>query len=149
MPEQLLSQLAPLRTPSLVDWWPPAPGWWILTVIVAVLLVVGLHRGLRHRRANRYRRQAATVLRGMGPTPSAVDINEVLKITALTAFPHQQVASLSGDAWIDWLRLQCPTLSVDDLAPLKRVYQRASTVDTAALHRAALHWVERHGRPHV
>ena len=149
MPEQLLSQLAPLRTPSAVTAWPPAPGWWFGAIVVAVVVGIAVSRGLRHWRANGYRRHALTLLRNMDPTASAADINEILKITALQAFPREQVASLSGDAWVHWLQRQCPELDPNDLTPLKQIYNPESDADTGALHSAALRWVRQHGRAHV
>src|SRR3990167_10562255 len=33
-----LDQLEPLIAPAPIDWWPPAPGWWLLAVLVPLLL---------------------------------------------------------------------------------------------------------------
>ena len=32
--EELLAQLADIRLPGEISWWPPAPGWWILAALV-------------------------------------------------------------------------------------------------------------------
>ena len=37
-PEMMLSQLAPLREPAAIGWWPLAPGWWILLVTTLLAL---------------------------------------------------------------------------------------------------------------
>ena len=49
----------------------------------------------RHRR-NAYRREALRELE----EADAADISAILKRTALVAFPREQVASLSGAAWM-------------------------------------------------
>ena len=33
-----LDQLEPLIAPAPIGWWPPAPGWWLLAVLVPLLL---------------------------------------------------------------------------------------------------------------
>ena len=38
-----LDQLEPLIAPAPIDWWPPAPGWWLLALLVP-LMVWGLTR---------------------------------------------------------------------------------------------------------
>ncbi|HCH75615.1 MAG TPA: DUF4381 domain-containing protein, partial [Pseudomonas sp.] len=42
-----LDQLAPLISPDPISWWPPAPGWWLLGLVL--LMALGLLWRLRHR----------------------------------------------------------------------------------------------------
>ena len=42
--EELLEQLADIHLPVEISYWPPAPGWWILAVM---LLVGGIFLSLR------------------------------------------------------------------------------------------------------
>ncbi|MBT5556089.1 MAG: DUF4381 family protein, partial [Halieaceae bacterium] len=39
-PEQLLSQLQPLRAPDPVGFWPMAPVWWLLLIAAALAATV-------------------------------------------------------------------------------------------------------------
>jgi hypothetical protein len=96
-----LQNLRDIAEPTPVPWWPPAVGWWILSVVVAAFAVWLAVRAWRRWRANAYRRAALKKLRS---ATKLVEIAEILKRAALCAFPRTDVASLSGDAWSDWLR---------------------------------------------
>ena len=62
-PDMMLAQLAPLRVPESIGWWPVAPGWWIIFALaIAGLLLIARWIQQRHRRAH-YRRAALTQLR--------------------------------------------------------------------------------------
>ncbi|MGD2138441.1 MAG: DUF4381 family protein, partial [Gammaproteobacteria bacterium] len=48
-----LAALRPLHPPAPVEWWPPAPGWWVLGVLLLALLGLAwwYHRTSAVRRA--------------------------------------------------------------------------------------------------
>jgi len=92
------------------DWWPPAPGWWI----VAVLLVVGLYLLWRFGQilfTRRRRRQTVLAayddvrssLLNSADATSVAKASEFLRQVALASYPREQVAGLSGDAWLSFL----------------------------------------------
>ena len=106
-----LSNLKDLALPPPVGWWPWAPGWWILAaalLVAIILLAVGWYRRYR---ANAYRRAADRALVDLAKVAKtnidrsllATQISELLKRTALAAFPRTQVASLSGQEWLAFL----------------------------------------------
>jgi len=39
----LIARMRELHLPDPVGWWPPAPGWWVVAVLVAIALVLGWH----------------------------------------------------------------------------------------------------------
>jgi len=96
-----LQNLRDIAEPAPVPWWPPAVGWWILSVILAAFAIWLAFRAWRRWQANAYRRAA---LKELQSATTLVEIAEILKRAALCAFPRTEVASLSGDAWSDWLR---------------------------------------------
>lgn len=102
-----LAQLAPERAPAPPSWWPPAPGWWVLIVLVALAVGVAIwwwrtSTSLRLRRQRRVAlkeldRIAVTIIE---PQLVANAIQNLLRRFALTLFNRTDVATLSGDAWL-------------------------------------------------
>jgi len=98
-----------MMLPPPVSWWPAAPGWKVLGVILIVwLMLLGIRR-IRRWWRNRYRRVALQQLARIEQQAGGRwrDIVAVLpyylKVTALQAYPRSEVASLSGDAWTRFL----------------------------------------------
>lgn len=94
-----------------VPWWPPAPGWyWALGLIVVVLLAA-LVKALIRWQHNRYRREALAelarqeaALENPERRPRALlGLAELLKRTAVTAFRREDVATLTGPKWFEFL----------------------------------------------
>jgi hypothetical protein len=65
---------------------------------------------MRHRRRNRYRRQAEAELDAIAarvdsePAAAAAEIAGLVKRTALAAYPRGRVAALHGSDWAGFLR---------------------------------------------
>ena len=95
-----LENLRDIAVPPPVPWWPPAPGWWLVLAVIAVALSVLMLRGWRAWQSNAYRRAA---LRELQSAKTISEIAEVLKRTALVAFPRIETAALSGSVWCEWL----------------------------------------------
>ena len=53
-----LDQLPPLMLPDPVGWWPPAPGWWLVMVLILGVLIAGTLWMLQRIHAGRARRAA-------------------------------------------------------------------------------------------
>lgn len=106
-----LNSLHDIIVPAAAPWWPPARGWWWLAALVLwVSIVVGLRWFRRHQK-NRYRREALAELGRCEPLlrdPSqriagVASIAVILKRAALSAWPREQVAALTGPAWLAFL----------------------------------------------
>jgi hypothetical protein len=107
-----LAGLHDVVTPAPVSWAPQTAGWAVLAGVFFVLLAWWGWRAWKRVQANRYRRVAlaeidrmAEALRGDPSTGLAAlaAVNEVLKRTALTAWPRPEVASLAGEDWLAFL----------------------------------------------
>lgn len=154
-----LEQLHDIIEPAAISPWPPAAGFWFLLALLLLWLsAIALTLWQRHRR-NRYRRLAVAQLQALssqldkGDQPSHViaAIGELLKRTALVAYPRQQVASLSGSDWLQFLNHSAATdaFSSDTARLLTHsAYQRAqpppSGRQTRAIIDAAHHWIDHH-----
>lgn len=99
-----LDRLHDIVVPVPVSWWPPAPGWYVVAGIGAAVFAAFAMAAFSQYRRNRYRREA---LRELARIPRDADslpaLGELLKRVALVAFPRERVASLTGDAWLQFL----------------------------------------------
>lgn len=113
---QLLELMHELKMPEPVSMVPQTPGWWVLAGWLAAGMLVVAFKLVKRRRHNRYRREAASLLNGIGaraasdPSGTAQDIAALLKRTALAAYPRETVASLYG---ADWAAFLCRTAGND------------------------------------
>jgi hypothetical protein len=108
-----LDNLFDIVLPPPVPWWPPAPGWFVVAGVLLLLVLWIARRAWKRWRAAAYRRAALAEwqqLKARAADPEQRQaalryLPELLKRTALAAFPREEVASLSG---MDWLRfLDC------------------------------------------
>ena len=150
-----LAQLRDIHLPAPVDWWPPAPGWWLLAVLILTLLGTGLAWLVRRHRRRRYRRIAAREVDALyrrwqqqrDARVFLLELNRLLKRAALHAFPAQQVAALSGARWLAFLDATLPRPQFDTAATrvLADVYRPdPAPLEADELRRAAQFWLRRH-----
>ena len=99
--------LRDIHLPEPVPWWPPAPGWWLLLLLLAA--VVALAVFLRHRYSRKaVQRAARQALRQIGDAyrqsgDSKVLVQQLsmwLRRVTLSRYPRQEVAGLTGCAWL-------------------------------------------------
>ncbi len=94
-----------------VSWWPPAPGWYVLILVIFIVLIWRVWRWRKKWLKNAYRRMALSELSGLmqrlknrADRVSALrDLTTLLKRTALATWPREDVARLSGPDWLDFL----------------------------------------------
>ena len=106
-----LTELRDIHLPPAPEAWPPAPGWWLLAALAALALVL-LIRPLRRRMQRRRLRQRLEVeLRrlereardGGASGDFHAGLSTLLRRVALLTHPREQVAALSGEAWLAFL----------------------------------------------
>jgi hypothetical protein len=106
-----LENLFDIVTPPPVPWWPPAPGWFVGGGGVLGLVIWLAWRAWERWHAAAYRRASLAEwqqLWALAADPwqreaALQQLPELMKRTALAAFPRQEVASLSGSAWLRFL----------------------------------------------
>lgn len=123
-------------------WWPLAPGWWAVLALLALATAIGIWRFVRARRLNAYRRQG---LAELDITPPQ-ELPALLKRVALSAYPRDEVAGLTGDRWIEFLNRTAPdsfdTVSSERLRSL--AYQANQEAHDDHLFAACRSWIEQH-----
>jgi len=148
-----LGDFVEVVSPQAISWLPQTTGWWWLGAALLAVFARYSWRRLRHWYRNRYRREATARLRQLGDSADqstlVAELNRLLKLTALAAFSREQVASLSGKEWIDFLNGQCPTppFSGEQGQLLAVGAYQAGTVAAASgqpLISACLTWVREH-----
>ena len=103
--------LRDLHLPDAIGWWPLAPGWWIVSLLVAVGIVLLLRNALRRRSQGAARRHALRQLEHYkrayvdhgNPVTLGKEVSELLRRTMLAYAPRADVAGLTGNAWLEWL----------------------------------------------
>jgi len=95
-----LQNLYDIVVPPPVPFFPPAQGWYFLFAIALLVVLFLANRALHVYRRNSYRRRA---FKELAAITTVLQVAELLKRTALAAYPREQVASLSGEAWLSWL----------------------------------------------
>ena len=149
-PEMMLSQLAPLREPMAISWWPLAPGWWVVLAL-SLALLIGLSLRLRKRRLKTaYRRIALAALDELRSREARQDeLNWLLKAAALRAYPHERIAGLHGAQWQQFLASSCPKVASGAFAELDNLYQREPSPVSSQLFDTAEHWIRQHEVAHA
>lgn len=108
-----LENLNDIMLPEPVSFWPPAEGWIVLLLIGLSFLIPWFIRAWRRYQADSYRREALCeaehISRVDDPQLRLIRLLDLLKRTALTVYPREEAAALSGDSW--WAFLFNKTLS--------------------------------------
>ena len=91
---------------SPVPWWPPAAGWYFAGAAVLIVLAWIAWATFRRWQANACRRAALKELKELTERlpdneNAARKLPELVKRTALCAWPRRQVAGLSGMSWLE------------------------------------------------
>jgi hypothetical protein len=152
-PQDPLAALQPLRAPLPVDWWPPAPGWWILLGLLSVAVILLGWILLRRHRASAYRRAALSQLESLraeyrqsqDANTYLAAANALLKSASLITYPRRDVAASSGSRWLEFLN---QGLDAADQFPEEFVngayHKKDTTIDVEQLHSTAANWIRRH-----
>jgi hypothetical protein len=161
MPQDTPAALQPLRElplPAAVSYVPQTIGWLFVALLLIALLGAFAWRAWRRYERARYRREALAELARIeanlndDATRAAAlgRIGPLIKRTALAAAPREQVASLSGAAWLAYLRTHGAfddesgaLLYTVSYAPASRI-ATISPQQAQRLAQAARGWIESH-----
>jgi hypothetical protein len=152
MPMDPLSELRDIHLPPLPPLWPPAPGWWLLSLVAIAAVVFGLRFALAAWRGARPRRAAVRAMAGLrrryesGEAPDVLtaELATLLRRAAMNRHPRAQVAGLTGRDWLEFLDNDTHHFTEGVGACLATApYARAQAVDLDALLALCETWVRR------
>ncbi|AZE48788.1 hypothetical protein C4K04_3116 [Pseudomonas chlororaphis] len=160
-----LEQLQPLIAPPAIGLWPPAPGWWLLLVLLS-LLGFGLWR-LKHfwprKQALPRAEQPLDPLRlaalaELALLPKPYDgapagawlqqLNGLLKRLCRNHYPYSQSHTLNGRKWLAFLDNRCPAAGLTRwMVLVEGAYKPECKLDDkaiAGLTQAVEIWIRKH-----
>jgi hypothetical protein len=156
----LLAQLRDIHGAPAAPLWPPAPGWWVLAVIVAIGLAMLIRRAIRQHHIRQRRLQLIRFLEKIeqnvdpaaDPQEYLSSLNRVFKIVALRAFPESHCALMQGREWTDFVQIKLGDIkkgeqgAIDDLVALADgPYQPAPVFNPESLSKATRQWIYQYG----
>lgn len=97
--------LKDIHLPALIGWWPPAPGWWLVLVLLPTA-GYWLYRRLTRKTTLRAAHMVLAELRSqteLDPTTRLRELSALLRRVTISCDPRSQVAHLHGDAWLKFL----------------------------------------------
>ena len=109
--ENPLLNLKDIHIPPPVSFWPPALGWWILSVLIISFVFFGGIWFYRQYKIRKPRIEALKILKDLqiihqnshDDLASLRNLSNLLRRTALTFYKNDTVASLQGYAWLEFL----------------------------------------------
>ncbi len=140
------SQLRDIHLPESVAWWPPAIGWWLLPILITVL-VVFVFWWFKRIKAQRWRKVALEELAQIrlltDKQQQLKAISALLRRVAITCYPREQVASLTGDSWLKFLDSTVSGCAFQQCAQtlVSAPYQK-DEVDVAPLFEQGEFWIK-------
>lgn len=152
IPSEVLAQLQDIDTPPVAGPWPPAPGWWLLTALVAGILVIGGIWLWRWHRRTAPRREALAQLEHLGATLGATDpvgpewyatLNRLLKQSAIHLYPEQSPEALSGQGWQDFLARTSDTTRDQWQSLVDACYRPDADLSPVQARQLAAQWIRR------
>lgn len=154
---QELAQLRDIHMPEAIGWWPLAPGWYLLVLLIIAVLAAITIFAVRHYKNGHFKRQALRLLetyhqqyqQESNSQVYAARVSELLKRVALVYFPRSKVASLQGDAWIEFLNQTAKGLHFESLRVelLEAPYQPLIKQDLTLLFEMTRSWIKQRRGP--
>ncbi|MCF7530789.1 DUF4381 domain-containing protein [Pseudomonas petrae] len=159
-----LDPLQPLILPEPVGFWPPAPGWWLLLILLPAL-GYGLWRArkLLQKKASGDTvepldplRQAALVELAQMPKPYdgapagawLQQINGLLKRLCRNHYPYSQSHTLNGRKWLAFLDNRCPAAGLTRwMILVEGAYKPECKLDDKAINgltQSVETWIRKH-----
>ncbi|MDL5027615.1 DUF4381 domain-containing protein [Vibrio sp. TMPB1044] len=100
--------LSPAIAPDAPTWWPLAWGWWAV-IVIAITLIALVFFIVKRRKNNQLPKQEALSYFSNSQSLNALSpstAQDIVRQAALSYFPREKIAGLSGDDWLAFLDAQ-------------------------------------------
>lgn len=147
--------LRDIHLPNAVSWWPLATGWWVFIICLILLLLTALYFFYLKPKTVKppaYKKIALHQLQSLrqicqqsNSRECLSEISSLLRRTAISFYPREQVASLTGMAWINTLnQISGSTCFTEQHAILfsQARYQPEPEYDAAQLFETCQQWMQ-------
>ncbi len=102
-----LKDLKDIHLPDPVSFWPPAPIWYLVAALALFALIAIVYFIWKRQRNKRLQKRALKELEKIeqykNPTKKILQLSELLRRVAIKVYSRQEVAGLSGKAWLQLL----------------------------------------------
>lgn len=152
-----LAQLRDIHLPEPVSWWPLAPGWYVLMLLILLILMIITYRVYKRHVNGLAKNKALELLKTYkdhydkerNAQVASARVSELLRRVALVYYPRAQVAGLHGDDWVEFLN---KTSKKIDFKPVKAMllespFKTGETVNLKPLFTRAEQWIKQRGVP--
>lgn len=150
--EQQSLPLKDIHLPSTVSWWPLAPGWWMIILLVLLMLLAWRFRrqirawlapGIRSIALSRLDKIANN--HQLNNQQKVQGISQLLRQSAISSTSREQVAGLAGDQWLEFLDgddPQQPFSKGVGRSLIDAPYRPDTKVDVESLLKLARNWLK-------
>lgn len=146
-----LAKLRDIHLPDPIAMWPLAPGWYLLAGIIILSIVASTYFAYQHWLKVKARRRALRELNKIASNDIQT-LSGLLRRCALAYYPAHDVASLTGNAWINFLNntAKKPLFTGNNAQMLKHAgYQKQDHSNINDLINLSRNWIKHCGSYHV
>ena len=112
--EMMLDRLRDIDGLDSVDWWPLAPGWWVIIILLIAYIIVRFVFFLRRRAWMRsWQGKAFCELEQMqknlnedNAQQMAIKLSQLIRRIAMHKYSRLECGSLVGKDWLEWLTMR-------------------------------------------
>jgi hypothetical protein len=119
-----LDQLRDIHLPDAINTFELAPGWWVIIGLLVITMLFLAFLWYQRYKALRLLKPARAEIRSLyaikPDNHGIAQLSALLKRVCLVYYARHQVASLSGNQWVDFLNQHAGQQLIDE--PLKRVF---------------------------
>ena len=108
--------LRDIHIPDAISWWPLAVGWWALAILIplCLYLLFRLYRRLTRKTALKSAKKQLQQLnqnQQLSKQEKLVALSSLMRRIAISLYPRSEVASLTGEDWLNFLDQSIPVRS--------------------------------------